>query len=128
MKIFIPSYKRAGKVKTAELVPSAYIACHAFEATEYKKLEKNKLMILPDALRGNIAKVRNYILDNAKDTQIVMLDDDIINIGHFEGRKWNNLAAHQVLDFLSKGYQVAKDLNLTLWGIMLSDDRMFYKR
>lgn len=34
MKIFIPSYKRAGKVKTAELVPSAYIACHAFEAIE----------------------------------------------------------------------------------------------
>ena len=52
---------------------------HEFEAEEYQKYHKN-ILIMPDTLRGNMAKVRNFILDNARKTGVdicVMLDDDV---------------------------------------------------
>mgnify|MGYP006405088309 FL=1 len=67
MKIYVPSYKRAGDVLTRKVIPDSILAIHEFEKDDYKKKEGGELLIIPDDLRGNIAKVRNFILDNAND-------------------------------------------------------------
>ena len=126
MKIVVPSYKRAGDVITRALCPSSIIACHAFEAEEYADKEGGELMILPDALRGNIAKVRNYILDNAEDDYIVMMDDDIREVGHHELNKKHPLSSARYMVFLEDGYRIAEELKVHLWGINVQADPIFY--
>ncbi len=77
IKVFCPSYKRPGNVKVAGWIPEAVICVHEFEAAEYRKHHSNDLLILPDSLRGNMARVRNFILDNCDSEICVMMDDDV---------------------------------------------------
>jgi|TARA_Y100000310_G_C20513420_1_gene729987 hypothetical protein len=127
MKIFIPSYKRAGKVKTNKTIGGGILAIHEFEAEDYKKKEGGELFILPDKLRGNIAKVRNYILENADDDETVMMDDDISEIGFHENMKQIPMMPKKIIQFLQSGYQMAKDLKVSLWGVNLQSDPKFYR-
>ena len=127
MKIFIPSYKRVGRVKTRETIGGGVLAVHEFEAEEYKKGEGGELLIIPDKLRGNIAKVRNYIIDNANDDEIVMMDDDISEIGFHENMEQVSITPKKFVQFLKNGYQMAKDLDVSLWGVNLQSDPKFYR-
>jgi hypothetical protein len=127
MKIFIPSYKRAGRVKTRNILTEGIIACHEFEYDEYMEKEGGEILLVPDGLKGNIAKVRNYILDNAKDDEIVMLDDDICEIGFHENMIQEKMEADKIFHFLNDGFQMAKDLGITLWGVNLQSDPKFYR-
>lgn len=127
MKIFIPSYKRAGRVKTRETIDGGVLAVHEFEAEEYEEKEGGELLIIPDKLRGNIAKVRNYILENANDDEIVMMDDDISEIGFHENMNQIPIIPEKIIKFLKNGYQMAKDLKVSLWGVNLQSDPKFYR-
>lgn len=126
MKIVVPSYKRAGNVITRVLCPSSVIACHAFEAEEYAEKEGGELLVLPDELKGNIAKVRNYILDNVEDDCIVMMDDDIREVGHHELNKKHPFSSARYMVFLEDGYRMAEEFKVHLWGVNLQDDPKFY--
>ena len=127
MKIVIPSYKRAGNVKTRLVLPDSILAIHEFEKEIYQKRDGGELLVIPDVLRGNIAKVRNYILDNISDEEIVMMDDDISAIGYHENNKQNNMTSGDIIIFLNNGYQMARDMNITLWGVNLQSDPKFYR-
>ena len=116
MKIYIPSYKRAGKVKTRETLGTGILAVHEFEAEDYEMKEGGEMLILPDSLKGNIAKVRNFILDSANDDDVVMMDDDISNIGFHEKLQQNKMSPDKIKQFLDNGYKMAKELNVSLWG------------
>ena len=76
MKIYSPSYKRADGVKTHLIIPEVIYCVHEFEADQYRA-KKLKIEVMPDELRGNLARVRNYILDNYIKREGVMIDDDI---------------------------------------------------
>ena len=65
MKIFIPSYQRAGDVKTRETLGGGILAVHEFEAKKYEEKDGGEILVIRDDLKGNIAKVRNFILENA---------------------------------------------------------------
>ena len=83
--IAIPSYKRANDCITAKNFSKAIIFCHEFEADDYRKHNKNKIITIPDNLAGKgMAVIRNYILDNTKEEKVLMLDDDIKYIGYYE--------------------------------------------
>ena len=127
MKIFIPSYKRVGRVKTRETIGGGVLAVHEFEAEEYEKKEGGELLIIPDKLRGNIAKVRNYILENANDDEIVMMDDDIAEIGYHENLEQIPMDSEKITKLLENGYRMAEDLGTSLWGVNLQSDPKFYR-
>lgn len=130
MRIFIPSYKRAGGVLTRKTLGGAgVIACHEFEAEDYAAKEGGELMVLPDALRGNIAKVRNFILDHAEaaDGRVVMMDDDIHWICRHQQGKQYKLTPEAVFAFLDHGYAMAQDLGVHLWGVNLNQDPQNYR-
>ena len=127
MKIFVPSYKRAGDVLTRKVIPDSILAIHEFEEEDYKKNEGGELLVIPDELRGNIAKVRNYILDNANDDRIVMLDDDVKAIGYHQDCSQNEMNYNQILDFIDNGYVMCEELGCRLWGINLQSDPKFYR-
>lgn len=104
------------------------MAVHEFEAEEYKKAyPDNELMILPDSTKGNMAKVRNYIRDHAESKYLVMIDDDVSEIGFHEELKTNPIGLIAVMDFLEKGFLLCEEVGTVLWGINLQSDPKFYR-
>jgi len=103
------------------------IACHEFEEDEYREKEGGKISVIPDKLRGNISKVRNWILDHCVDPEIVMMDDDISEIGYHCEMKYCEMNPDEIMFFLNKGYVIARELCLTLWGINLQHCPRLYR-
>ena len=81
MKIISPSYKRAKTVKTHKLIGNISYAVHEFEKEEYKK-EGFDVIVLPDSTKGNIPNVRNWLLDQNFNNEILFIDDDIEKLMH----------------------------------------------
>lgn len=130
-KVVVPSYRRAGNVKTLNVFPDAILAVHEFEVKEYVKEYDNEIMVLPDALIGNMAKVRNYIRDNAGCRYLVMVDDDVKSIGTFERigseRADRTPLASEEIDLLIRnGFVMAEQIKTVLWGVNVADDKRFY--
>jgi hypothetical protein len=79
MKLFIPTYKRVNKQRTWENLPDAikeitYLVCPQSEAKLHEAAGR-QVFAAPNSVKG-IAKTRQWILENADDDQILMLDDD----------------------------------------------------
>ena len=79
IKIISPSYKRSNNVKARLCFEDKLIiACHEFEVENYRRDNPdNEIMVLPDSIRGNMAKVRNWIKFNCGSKYLVMVDDDV---------------------------------------------------
>ena len=132
MLIVSPSYKRADDVKIRGWFFDITLAVHEFEAEEYKEKQGGNLMILPDSTRGNMAKVRQYILDQAgEDEWVVMMDDDVEEFGYFgkaeQKENWMPYDRDEFLDFLNMGCNLAEEVGTNLWGVNVSFDPRFYR-
>ena len=80
MKIYIPTRGRANMQKTlsnlpAELQKLTYLVVDHGARDEYRATHKN-VIELPKSVTG-IASIRQYIMENATDRYITMLDDDL---------------------------------------------------
>lgn len=125
--IFIPSYKRAGRVKTIELFPEATLVVNESEYEEYREhYPDTNIMIAPDTVRGNMAKVRNFILRNSPTDYLIMLDDDIKHLGGFKGAKHFKLNAEEMAKLILSGFEMMEDVNTVLWGLNQNTDRQNY--
>lgn len=125
-KIYSPSYKRAEICKTHKYLPQVTYVVRESEAEDYKKVHDN-LWIVPDSAQGNIARIRNYILDNAPEDNIILMDDDIKYFGRFNGNKHKKLDSGEVTDMIMEGIQLADDLDIKLWGLNLLQDKGAYR-
>ena len=93
MKISVnaPSYKRPDDVKTLSYLPFCKIWVDNKEYQDYKNnYPKADIISCPDGIQGNLCRIRNYILDeefkNGYDV-VLIIDDDMNGIYHFEGDK-----------------------------------------
>ena len=126
--IFIPSYKRAQDCKAAKWISEAVICCHKFEAGEYKKHNKNKIMTIPDELGGKgMARIRNWIIDNAKDEKVLMIDDDVRNVGYYENEIEKRFTEEELYSFVEMGFRMCREAGTVLWGLNLLVDRKAYR-
>lgn len=128
MKILIPSYKRAGRVKVRKWLEEAVICCHEFEEVEYRDFEGGEIAVIPDHLRGNMANIRNWMLEYGYQTdhQLVFMDDDVDYIGYWEGGVVYKLSAHAFQEWLAKGFALAEEWGCKLWGVNVQKDPKFY--
>lgn len=124
--IVIPSRGRAGSVVTHKLFPGAILFVAEGERVAYEA-EHDVVETHPDAIAGNMAQVRNAIIDRWPDRNIVMLDDDILKFGYFERGQFNELADGGLAELIEAGFVLACDVGAYLWGINLSADRQFYR-
>jgi hypothetical protein len=127
MKIFIPSYKRAGNVKSRKIFPSGIIVCSESEADAYRSADGEPLMVVPDLVQGNIARVRNYIFDHGEDDKILMIDDDYNSFGYCERGVQISMKPEEIIAFLWKGFIMAEDMGIHLWGVNVQSDPKFYR-
>lgn len=129
VQFFSPSYKRAKSTQLDEYLPSVIFCVHEFEADEYQENHEN-VLVMPDSLRGNMAKVRNFILDHARKNNVdicVMLDDDVEYIGYFEEQELYKITEGELVDKIFEWSHMAEDFGTVLFGVNLQSDPKFYR-
>ena len=132
ISVCIPSYKRP-KVKTLDYIPYAKVFVDYKEYNEY--LEENKegscIVACPEGIQGNVARVRNYILDTEFDgggaDVVVMLDDDMKGMYYWQNNEECELKTEDFLDFIEKYSNLAIEWGAYFWGVNLNPDRQCYK-
>ncbi len=123
IKFVIPSYNRAGKVKTIELlkknnidIKQIYIFVVEEEFEEYKKhYPEYKILIGVKGLINQRQFINNYFKEN---TKIVSIDDDIFAIRQFneiEGVK--TLTDTDLKSIVSAGFKECIRVGSSIWGI-----------
>lgn len=76
--IYIPSYKRADSISTHKLLEYYKVVVRESEKENYLKvIPKENLIAVPDEEINNIVKVVNWIVENAEEEVIAMIDDDM---------------------------------------------------
>jgi len=128
MKIYAPSFKRANGVKTHKIIPEVIYCVHEFEAEEYKKLGYN-IQVMPDSVKGNIARVRNYILENYTKQKCLIIDDDIEAI-----KRWNlkdgkpkQEKIENIHEWIEQCFNMAEESQARLWGVNILGDKGSYR-
>lgn len=140
MKISIncPSYKRP-KVETLDYLPFCKVWVDEKEYDDYVKANpkfKDNIISCPEGIQGNVSRIRNYILDeefkNGTDV-VVLIDDDMQGIYHFEGTKeycYNKIKveADEFFEFIEKYSIMCDELGFKLWGVNLNQDALSYRQ
>lgn len=140
MKISVncPSYKRP-KVETLDYLPFCKVWVDNKEYDEYVKANpkfKENIISCPDGIQGNLCRIRNYILDEEfkKGYDVVLIiDDDMRGIYHFEGDKefcYNKqlVTADEFMDFLKKYSLMCEELGFKFWGLNCNADALSYRQ
>lgn len=125
IQIFSPSRRRAKLVTSHKAIDNVVYVVHEEEAQDYLQ-EGLQIKICPNEIKGNIARIRNWILDNSGD-RVVMVDDDIKKMVFVEGRNRKKLSPIQAFEFIEKGFELADEMNVRLWGVNLNTDVGCYR-
>ena len=122
--IVSPSYNRAESAQAQAYLPECQYVVHQFEKRAYQKAGKDVIAI-PDRLRGNIARVRNWILDHYN--PVLMLDDDVVRFQRWNRQKMVKLSSDEAMEFIEHAFMLAKELGARLWGMNLLVDKAAYR-
>jgi len=126
MLILAPSYKRADGLLTHRILPSTIYCVHSFEAEAYRD-KGVRVLELPDETRGNIARVRNWLVSWAiarGEDQILLLDDDIAKLGCFYRTTGaDSLVGDEAEEKVEHCFRVAEDWGVALWGVNCVSDK-----
>ncbi len=130
-KVYIPSYKRADKIKTHKLFKKEKVVIVVGE-DEKESYEKHlglgyNFLLIPKEKNTNIAKARNFMLENAETENILMMDDDVESVGYYEKNKKCIMNVEELENFIDNGFQMAVELGVHLWGINMTADKMAYR-
>ena len=133
MKYLIPTYRKE-KIKTAELFNGLDYLLFCDKQDFEKLSDKYNCYLLPDGIQGNIARVRNYILNYARDEKIekfAMCDDDISKVNKYDsslkGRKkeMNPVDYDYIIDRFSDVFYQKE--NCVGWSMNETDEPINYK-
>lgn len=137
MKISIcsPSYRRP-KVKTLKIIPDLKIYVDKADEEEYKKQNLTaNIIVCEDGIQGNVARVRNYILDkefeNGADA-VCLVDDDLKGIYRFDVDEQTNFGyvrneIEDIESFVQKYTEICQELGFKLWGVNCNYDKLSYR-
>lgn len=125
-KIFAPTYKRSDKCTTHKYLSEVVYVVREAEAEDYKDVH-DKLWIVPNEAQGNLCRIRNYILDNCGEENVLLLDDDIKSFNVWNGNKQRKLEEEDVYEMIQRGFQLAEDLDVVFWGLNCLSDKGSYR-
>lgn len=131
IRFFAPSYRRPGATSTDSLYPFVRLVVAQNEAAAYQAAAKPgtaPLLICPDSAQGNLCRVRNWILDQNRDADaVILLDDDLYSLGRFVGVKSRRLDADDVLAFADHAVIMARDAGVHFFGVNPMTDKGSYR-
>lgn len=132
MKISIcsPSYNRP-KVKTLEYLPFCRVYVDPAEYSRYKKENPGAdIVMCRTGIQGNVARVRNYILDQEFGSgadAVLIVDDDMSGMGYHEQGERHDLETADFMAFLEKYTVMAADIGAKMWGVNVNFDPQSYR-
>lgn len=118
--IAIPSYGRAGLVKSHLLFPSAVIVVCEAQAAAYREHYGTRVVTVPDSEDGGISRKRNAILNRFENVLIV--DDDLSAVEMFELGARIKLAGDYLFKIVARYFDLAAALGVTFWGVNSNTD------
>ena len=137
ISVCCPSYKRP-RVKTLDYLPFCKVYVDHKEYEEYVSNNKEGANIIscPEGIQGNVARIRNYILDteftNGADA-VVLLDDDLSGVFKFTvasnnfGYVQEIITAEQFMPWVEKYTRLCSEFGYKLWGVNCNFDKLSYK-
>jgi hypothetical protein len=126
LTIAVPSWKRANTAFTHKYLSSAqYVVCES-QADSYRKNGLN-VWECPDQAQGNLCRVRNWILDNCKTKWLVLLDDDLLWLGRWNGNTHKKMTEDEAIEAIEASFILAEDIGVPFWGIQVSPDKAVYR-
>jgi len=127
--ICCPSYRRPTQVDTLKYIPHITVYVAEKEADAYRIGNKGAIIkTMPDKIQGNIARVRNWILDQNPGRIVCIVDDDLQYIGYHERNVIHKLRSEwEISRFLVKYTLMAMDFGTPLWGINVNLDKQCYR-
>jgi hypothetical protein len=125
-KIYAPTYKRGNLCRTHKYLKEIIYVARESERDDYKDTH-DKVWIVPDSAQGNVARIRNYILNNSEEKNIILLDDDIKHFGRWNGTKSVKLGEFEAYDMMQEGMQLAEDMDVKFWGLNCIADKGSYR-
>ena len=131
ISICIPSYRRP-KVETLDYVKNARVYVDHKEFDEYVKSnpEGSDIVSCPEGVQGNVARIRNYILDQEFQSGVdvvVLLDDDMKGVYRWENKKAKLIEGNQLENFIMKYSIMARDMGVYYWGVNINQDKQVYR-
>ena len=126
-----PSYKRP-KVETLDYLPYARIWVAEKEFPDYQAVNGSEAVIIsvPDEVQGNVARIRNYILDEEFKRGldgVVILDDDMNAICYWENKTAIKVKPEELPLIIYKYSILCRDLGSKLWGFNINQDKQVYR-
>lgn len=76
--LYVCSYKRSDSTTTFKVLPSVTYVTRKTEEPLYKAAGVPKVWGIEDSLINSFSKVNNYVIENAPEDLICLLDDDIV--------------------------------------------------
>ena len=128
MKIFSPSYKRSEGVKTHLLIPDVIYCVAENEKADYLKHGYN-VETMPSKVQGNIARVRNYMVEHFVKDKGIIIDDDIEGFKRWS-KKYNKIVTIDIEDideFIEQGFNLCEEFGAKLWGLNILGDKGSYR-
>ena len=121
---YAPSYKRPQKSITQRRYPFVKIVVKESEVQEYIN-NGNDVIACPDSAQGNIARVRNWILDNLlqKHDAVVIIDDDSSGIGYWSKQKYIIMDSDDFQEFFEAMYYLTIEWGYLHFGLNCVTDK-----
>ncbi|MBK1835025.1 hypothetical protein [Roseibacillus ishigakijimensis] len=110
-----PSWKRADRAITHRYLPTVYVVAES-QAEAYRARDL-PVWVCPDSAQGSTSRVRNWILDNTPTKQLLMVDDDLRDLGQWNGTARRRMTGPEALEFIGHGFALASEMGVRLWGL-----------
>jgi len=134
VNIVIPTYKRADALAGKDYFRSARYVLPESQRDDYRRvLPSARMIVIPDGADGNIARKRNWILENVE-RPVLMIDDDVAGLMHTEKgaraycRQNIPLTPEQAQGVIEQGFNLAHGWGCVYWGINVNTDGRNYQQ
>ena len=127
-KIYSPSFKRP-KQKTSHNLLSEliYVVCETEKEAYLESKEHDKFWFVPKGVQGNLCRVRNYILDNSEEKNILLIDDDHTKFAAWINNQRTTLDENETMNFFSDMFDMCETNNIHFWGVLPNNDNLSYR-
>lgn len=131
ISINCPSYKRP-KVETLDYLPYCRVWIAEKELPEYKanNHSDSNIITVPDKVQGNVARIRNYILDQefkAGRDVVIIIDDDMKKCCLWKDNISHDIQPEEFPLFVYKYSIMARDMGVHYWGMNINQDKQVYR-
>lgn len=119
---YIPSYKRYDKLHDKKLLSAGCTYVVRKSEEQLYKAEGVEVIAVEDEKINSLGKVRQWIIDNAKEDVVIQIDDDVKRLAYTFKNSTQYLTETQVIDEVMRISQILLDLELGFASLPMNPD------